>query len=198
MLIDAVALSLQRRVIRATTGTGMFSAYKVQKASDAVSQVDSNLTAGASNIIAGGEFSSVMQQAVRPTAVRIAFPHTILAPDLVTTLFDDTWLMAETSVSAPNNTSIKCFHGSQFTTPTALVVDPNQQALCDAVTAEYLAWLSRHYDVTYAGISTWQQTGCDDYMRWEFARRRDGSYSAQTRVVSMPPNFGCDNLPIAV
>ncbi|MCH7681177.1 hypothetical protein IID10_17730, partial [candidate division KSB1 bacterium] len=55
---------------------------------------------------------------------------------------------------------------------------------------DYYAFIEHRYDRSFHSIKAWNPTGFDDYVIWEFGRRRDdGTYSAQTRVNSTPYNL---------
>lgn len=183
MMIDAVALSTMRRVIRMDNeANAVFSPYRVVSATESESRLNANF--GESwGVVAGGDFSDQLRAAARPESVGVSYPF-----PQAEGVYDGEWnVMAYNSPVPFQSGRYYYYHCSS---------DDQSQVYADAVAVEHLLWMDRHYDITYAGIVPWRQTGYDDYVSWEFNRQRRGSYVAQTRAVSMPPSFGIDGLPV--
>ena len=196
MLVDAIALTLQRRLVGIPTLTGnQFTPYVTQDPNSAATVAAANLAAGYA-ISAGGDFSS---QAVAlgdiPSNVVITFTDTSL--DRV-----GGWSTAPTTPTVTAGGE-KVFHCSMVRqsgiSGAGQLIRGFEANLATQVAADYSTWFSLGYDVTYSGIVPWVPNGFDDYVRWEVGVVRDGRRKrdvAFTRACSMPPNFGCECLPI--
>lgn len=84
---------------------------------------------------------------------------------------------------------------SSDTSPPANTSDLN--ALAQAISDDYYGWLRSRYDITFAGSQPWTMNGFDDSVTWDFGRQIDGGPASgarlvQTRVTSMPVDFGFD------
>lgn len=63
------------------------------------------------------------------------------------------------------------------------------------VAQDYYDWLTRRYDLSFHAVKVWDPTGFDDFVIWDFASQDSfGQYRCQTRVHSMPYNFGVDSV----
>lgn len=69
------------------------------------------------------------------------------------------------------------------------------QTLASAINSDFNRAFGVTFDVTYAGVRNWFLTGNTDVAIYEFgADKATGKLSCQTRVQSLPYNFGCDFL----
>lgn len=176
VLIDAVAMTLQHRVVRDPVGAGIYGSFTLMDAADSESMAQANLNAGWS-VVAGGELDGAM----RPSFVEVVYPLSTA---------DDEYGSDVAALSSPTSGGAKAFHVPQKMTL------GGGAGLASVLQWAYGDWFDLAYDVTYAGIVPWSQSGFDNYIRWEFRSDVRGGCIAQTRVVSMPPNFGCESLPI--
>lgn len=197
LLLDAIALTLQRRVVGAPAiDYAAFAEYAIQSSSEAAVVCASNLALNYP-VVAGGDFS------------QLAFSTLGNGPKTIYVTFTDpdgsqVGGYASSDASNPTNRAVKVFHcadSAGVTGASSPVTSGPGADLANQIATDYFGWFSYSYDITYAGIVPWVPTGFDDYVLWEFAAKRYGKrrgFVCQTRVVSMPPNFGADQLPLAL
>lgn len=195
MLIDGIALTLQRRVVATpTVASTAFAQYSIQTAFESQYAATSNFVQPW-DIIAGGGFTA--QAASIGTKVK----------EVVVTFTKSNGARIAGYAGGinadPTNRGVKVFHcsanGSNDSTVDGLDFGSFQIGLASQVSVDYTAWQAYHYDVTYASIVPWIPSGFDDYVMWDVSVRGTGKkrrYVAQTRAVSMPPNFAGECLPI--
>lgn len=196
VLADAIALTLQRRIVGTFGDTVYkFSAYTVQTSDQATTQVAANFSQGFPEV-AGGDFSSVAG-VLGNVPSRIVVTYGNNTGDRVSGYGKQS--ITGTSVHSGS----KVFHcsavGSGNISDSGEYVRGFEAALPQQIASDYYYWLLFQYDVTFAGIVPWVPSGCDDYVRWEMTVKGKGrrrKLVCQTRAVSMPPNFGCESLPI--
>lgn len=67
-------------------------------------------------------------------------------------------------------------------------------ALAEKIAADYYGWFGKRHDLTFAGAMPWVPCGYDDSVMWEWGSQGGAATGrlAQTRVQSMPVDFGFD------
>ena len=186
VLLEVVAANTGQRIVRQVDGT-----VSAELSTSAESTLDSNLNGNPPfdvwNQIAGGDFSEEADGAIRPASVLVTFPKpAAAAANGVATI-------SVSAVDTDNATGlVKVFHDTaQYSTDSD---DPNT-TLAEQIAEDYYGWLTKRFDYTFAGVKPWNSTGFDDAIVWSFGLQRDdGSYKADTRVCSLPYNFGIDEL----
>lgn len=194
MMLDAAALSVGKRIVRRIDGTVR---------AESVDDADSVLVANRKKnyrIVAGrnGRASarnSDREKGYRPAKVLVTFRkwrhYRLLQKGQVYTVEKD-----PSDTSAVVTGTQKVFHStlvadySSDTSPPANTSD--MDALADKIASDYYSWFQRRYDATYNGAQPWIPTGYCDSIVWDFGRPQDGERLAQTRVQSMPVDFGFD------
>lgn len=78
--------------------------------------------------------------------------------------------------------------------------EPWEQELTRQLAIDWIDWQSRQYDITIPGLIPWTPTGYDDWIEWCLGRieviEKRRLLLASTRVQSVPPNCGTEELPI--
>lgn len=60
-------------------------------------------------------------------------------------------------------------------------------------------WAAYVFDWDFLSVMAWKPTGYDDFVEWSLGQRLDdGSYRAETRVQSMPFNFGVSTMLVQI
>lgn len=69
--------------------------------------------------------------------------------------------------------------------------------LSESIAREYFKSLQRRHDHKFGGVQFWQETLYDDFVEYTFGSRNDGvsrDYECETRVSSVPYNFGVEEM----
>lgn len=73
--------------------------------------------------------------------------------------------------------------------------DTKLSDLAAKIQEDYEAWQTRRYDKTFVGLLEWNLTGYCDHVLWSVGcQGADGGYDCQTRVQSVPANFGVEEM----
>lgn len=187
MMLDAGAHCVGKRFVVDThwTGDRVFENFAYLYGPDnATTVLNANLAAGASaGIIAGGEFSENNTTVAQAEELKLVFPNTT-----------DTEVGDITSADLDGDvagTALVIHEAAN----TASTTPAWRGSLTNQIASDLKKWSARLYDITYAGLVDWRPCGFDDYVEWFVANRgRDGRYRMQTRAVSMPYNFGVENM----
>lgn len=187
VLLDAAALSCGKRIVRRLDGT-----IRAESTADASTVHSSNLDLPWQRIC-GGDFSG--ESGDRPASVITTFRkwrhYSIL---------EATQLYAETHNATGDKSKIsgreKIIHSSLFANCNSSDSTPSNtselNALAVAIGTDFYAWLDQRHDFTFAGIKAWTPSGFDNSVLWTFGEQGPHGYRSQTRVQSMPPDFGFD------
>jgi hypothetical protein len=189
-MLDAAALSVGKRIVRRRDGT-----VRAESHADAQAIVEENAVTPY-QLLAGGFYHE--EQGYRPEKVVCTFRkwrHYALlqkgqvytvekSPSITTALVSGTKKVVHSTMHADY---------SSDSSPPANTSDLD--ALAQLISDDYYGWLRSRYDITYTGSQPWESNGFDDSILWEFGRQvdDDGSRLAQTRVQSMPVDFGFDS-----
>lgn len=186
-MLDAAALSVGKRVVRWIDGT-----VRAESAADAVT---SNLN-GDWQLICGGGVSDPPPSGAVPAKVVTTFRKW---RDYA--LLDKGRVYVE-SIDAPDGNALfsgseKIIHSTAFANCTDDDDSPSNTSdlntLATAIADDHYDWLRKSHDYTFANIKPWKLTGFDDSVVWNFGYQGDsGKYQAQTRIQSLPPDFGFD------
>lgn len=117
----------------------------------------------------------------------------------------DVYTISKTSASingtgTPTNpTLIKTIQTTALANFTTGGSDPDNLTECTAlalkIATDYYASLYWIQDSVYAGIQPWEESGFDDYVQYTIGRvLPDGTYTYQTRVHTVPFNYGIDRM----
>lgn len=185
MLLDAAAQTVGQRVVRDwSTGNTYTLGY-----SSSISRYNANTAnivpgSGGWQIVAGGDFSSVSAGSILPSAVQVTFRSD-----------DASKISGYGSVSVSGSiyepTTVKTFHSTMpYSSPAA-------SGLATAIADAYGGYLARRYDYDFDGIVPWTPTGYDDFVLWEYGVTKANKLVCQTRVQTLPYNFGITNLPVS-
>lgn len=195
MLLDAAATTIGKRFVADWSAIGAFdetTAYQVLSYESSETNYADNLTLQGDEgigIVAGGFFSLFAKASVTPGQVLVTFRN-----DQQTTIANTIEINGPTGPCDPSQT--KVFHTT--ITDNYRVVAESSQALADQIADDCYGWLSLRYDFDLAGIVGWHSTGFDDFVLWEYGvkKGRKKVYQAQTRVQSLPYNFGYSLVPV--
>lgn len=192
VLLDAMAHSVGQRVLRALDGTLTSIGFDRRPGPG-----DTNMATSGQvyEIVAGGDFSAKAPHLATPVSVEVLFPEYLNhAPSC--------GIHVQTKAPAASRTT-SAYTKTFRTTCAALVTSaggtPTNQAELVALTAKIVADFEaslKFYDITFAGLKTWEMTAHDDAVEWHMASldRETGEHKAQTRVRSMPYNFGVEEM----
>lgn len=189
LLLDACAHSVGMVVVADLDGA-IFIIQPVT--SEAVYQAN---VAAQPTPLAGGDFSLLSESSAYPQQVTVTFQK--WREGAVYPNGDlhhiDVQAGAVGFGGVPGRT--KLVHSTAFADFTSLSSLPdnaaNLQALATQIALDYYQSLSRRYDLSIASIFPWDTTGFDDHVEWSLGRLcGGGQYQAQTRVQSLPYNFG--------
>lgn len=191
-LIDAISHSVGARFVATPSG------YVVETPSDADTTYQANrILANAGYRLTGSWNDELLPGSLRPDTIDVVFRkwkhfHAIthgekyhlesVATDPQTPAIQDRKLQIWTTAFAEYADGADCSEDDTHEN------SEDTETLADKIAADYLAWLARRHDVTFAGILPWTPTGFDDFIVWTVAtgpHRR-----AFTRICSHPPGFG--------
>lgn len=181
LLVDAVALTLQRRVVGqfGPADTYRFMRYKTQTSEEATTTVAANLGHGWDEV-AGGDFSS-------EAGVLGNVPSQIVVTYGNSTGDRVSGYAKQDVTGVPVNGGTKVFHcskvGSGNISESGEYLRGFEAQLAKEIEPDYYEWLLFQYDITYAGIVPWVPSGCDDYVRWEMTVKGRGIVAAATSTV---------------
>ena len=205
VLLDAMAASTGRRVVRSLAG-----GVSLMTASESQAAVGHGYYSAP--ITAGDMPSAYVANALPPT-VRVAFPAYYYNTREPT----NGYFVYDSDTQGGNGTQQRDGEATIFTTagaaytgdiyPPDFTTEPDNHtevtALAEAITADYIAHIQDGYDISFAGLNAgWQMSGFDDYVWYHFGYQHpvkpttDGnttqlsSYAAYTRVASLPHNVG--------
>jgi hypothetical protein len=183
MLLDAVVASIGLRVVRRYDGT-----INAVTPAGSEAQVAANVTASTKHI-SGGPFGG-LYGAVMPEKVTTIFSSSsgnAASNPTTVNLIDRATPPGVTFLPSAEKT---IFSTSKFTSPPTKATN-----LANAIADNYFAWQKLvGYDRSFAGCVPWQSAGSDDFIQWDFGRKIGRKYLAQTRVQSMPMNFGVETM----
>jgi hypothetical protein len=192
MMLDAAALSVGKRIVRRRDGT-----VRAESNADAQAAITAAATRDA-KLLAGGYYH--LESGYRPEKVTCTFRkwrhYRVLQKGQVYTV--DVQPAIATALATGTN---KVVHSTMFadyssdTSPPANTADLD--ALAQVIGDDFYGWLRSRYDITFAGAQNWELNGFDDSVVWDFGRQvvggaADGVRLGQTRVQSMPVDFGFD------
>ncbi len=189
MVLDAAAHCVGMRFVMDTHSTAYPATRRqtglLRNPVSAESILNSNIHGFLSNygILAGGEFSNNHISMAKPEKVLVVFPRG--RKDRI----GDT---KEADLGGAVSDTYKVFHEAA---DTEITDDTWRQDLANRIAQDFKGWCSRLYDVTYPGIVDWRPCGFDNWIEFSVGKRLKGNiYKMQTRVCSMPLNFGVENL----
>lgn len=205
VLVDAAAHSTGMRYARDFDGE-----VKIQRFDSAWTAVQRGLHAFGSRLIAGGELQGVAV----PNSVKVYGPaatytegiildlgpadsegpgiagrwfEEVSPPSGTTTIPGLTRIIFTSALEENDSAPYESLSDFTLDNITAL------NALATAIGDDFYASQAHFYDYTFAGVAPWQFTPFDDaaLITMDVV---DGEYRSTTRVQSMPPNFGCDQM----
>ena len=196
LMLDAMAASVGQRIIRQPSGD-VWS----YDATESGTEFDDNISGVTrtqnekSTQLAGGDFSAESLTDITPEKVSVMFPGAtpddplVVVDELASSHTLETWVAGtKKSISIPWFTVATGEEGAAQ--PTTSMND-----LASALAGAYYDYIGKWFDLTFASVKKWQTTGYDNYTEWSCGlRRKDGTYSAQTRIQSLPYNFGIDEV----
>jgi len=189
VFLDAVASSVGHRIVRSLDGV-----VQSQSSSDASALRNAN-RAFPYRIIAGGEICNCVSA---PRSVITAFRRskcgTLSCPR------DDFFIEIPTTLAVQSPASTKKLVRTTMyadmtneSDPSVPTNFPTMFALAVSNANATYGWLTEEYDITFAGVQLWFINGFDSYIEFSAARSiGSGDRIFQTRVASMPLNFGVE------
>lgn len=199
ILLDALAHTVGMRFVkdwysnlpttsdcRLVTGTTAESDYLAMKTS--------TLTTNAH--ISGDDLSIISSASQMPGQVFVTFRN-----KTKTAVYDAFYADCPVTPFDPSQTKI--FHcgaiseGVVSATRVGITGTEVPFGLTTQIATDYYKWQTRKYDYTFGGIAPWRPSGFDDCIIWEYAVPKGKKRVIQTRIQSMPYNFGVTNLPIS-
>lgn len=188
VMLDAAALSIGKRIVRYLDGT-----VRAESASDADAIVTENLKKPWQKL-AGGDGDT---KGDRPEKVLVTFRkwrhYALLDKGRV---YKEEIAPSDTAatVSGARKVIHSTCHADCSSSDSSPSNSSELSALAQRIADDYYAWLGKQYDVTFAGAKTWKPSGYDDAVIWDFGRQLiDGRRLAQTRVQTMPVDFGFEH-----
>ena len=183
VLLDAAAQSVGLRVVRQFSGD-----LEILSPDSAITNWDNSYTAATDDTLkqwsrlAGGEFQDPLSAATLPETIEVLFQT------------DGTL----ESVNITDQGGVKYTPGTSKLIRVPYVPDDfeDQTTLAEKIAFYFIGWQGRHGDITFAGVKAWDFGGIEDFLEIElgaFGRNGD-PWSAQTRVKSLPSNFGITSL----
>lgn len=192
MMLDAAALSVGKRIVRRLDGAVRAESFGD---TDTVYKASIKLPF---QLLAGGLNSS--EYGDQPAKVLATFRkwrhYRLLQKGQVYTVEKDA-----TTADGTRAGATKVFHSTLHADYSSDSSPPANSSAINAITEairdDYYGWFTRRYDLTFAGAHPWQPCGFDDSIIWDFSRQlmggtADGTRLGQTRVQSMPVDFGFD------
>jgi len=188
-MLDAAALSVGKRIVRHLDGT-----VRALSAEESAIIHDRTNFRGTWQQICGGGDS--LPKGSLPATVVTSFrkwrDYALLARGRVYT----------ESQNAPVGTIVaagtkRTIHSTAFANCTDSDSSPSNtselNALAVVIGNDAFAWMSRTHDYTFAGVKPWYPSGFDDAVEFAFGYQGpSGKCQAQTRVQSLPHDFGFD------
>lgn len=190
LLLDAAAHSVGLRVIRPLSGEVI-----LENADEAGALLGETI-----GLVAGGMSGASFRSRRQPEQVSVSFPRW---RHYHAECNGERFLHTVTSLAATETAGVsgadRTIHTSafaDFSTDSGTPVNSTDVVnLASKIAADQLAWSDQEFDFTLAGVVPWYPTGFDDHVQWLFGSQRgDGNYQAQTRVQSVPANFGVDEM----
>jgi len=191
VLLDAVAFSVNQRVVRQLDGSVTMRNY-----GNASADLDENLNREW-RFAAGAIFSS--HHGGIPAKTLMTFP------EYIDRIIKQGGELRTKENDAPNGTKgtassrRKVVHSTCYADmPIAGGSTPDNDSklsgLASQWNTDYYGWLDKKFDMTFVGMFEWEGTGYDDAVLWEFGTPLGdgGSRKATTRVWSLPQNFGVE------
>jgi len=187
-MLDAAALSVGKRIIRRIDGT-----VRAESAAESLEAFQENFGGNWRQVCGGGlDTAAGSMPAQVVTTFRRWRDYAIIQKGKA---------HAETN-NAPDGSVVvsgtkKQIHSTAYADFTASDSSPSNSselaALATIIATDFYSWLARSHDYTFVGVKPWQPTGFDDAIVWTFGHQGpNGTYQAQTRIQSMPPDFGFD------
>lgn len=185
VILDAVAHTTGRRICRKLDGSIVAKSWSNSSADFAA-----NIN-GATEILAGGQFGDALDS---PAKIDGIFPNkVIVAYPKYESGFRDSGNAYHTvektgSKSGVSGTSklIRTSARADFTGG-SIQNSSDVDDLATAIKNDFYLSISKQYDITFAGLSEWESVGYDNYVEWD-------CQSGQTRVQSVPYNFGIEEM----
>lgn len=187
-MLDAAALSVGKRIVRRIDGT-----VRAESPADALAAFEANFNGDWQQVCGGGiENPGGSAPAAVITTFRRWRDYAILQKGKVHA--ESSNAPAEVSVVAGTRKQI---HSTAFADYTASDASASNSAslaaLATKIGDDFFSWLYRTHDYTFSGIKPWHPTGFDDAVEWTFGNQgHSGKYQAQTRIQSLPHDFGFD------
>lgn len=203
VMLDALAHSVGQRVYLKYQPTGSPRQYYNQwyqsgNPTTWQSRLNVNLSTAHSGALQSGTVSGagLNLAAILPASVQVVFRK--WASGIV---WNNEFYTKSISASTAGVTSgttaayIKTINTTALANYTSGSID--NQSACDAlalqIATDFYASLLWVQDSVYIGVSDWQETGFDDYIEFTLARvLPGGGYTSQTRVHTVPYNFGVE------
>lgn len=148
--------------------------------------------------VAGDEFSEESRASVIPDEILVTFPKLgyggfqddapYTAAAYASTLFGGTLAYKDGTTKV-----IHSKYPADFSTGSIANLS-DIQSLTEWIARDYCHWHAHHYDMVFAGIRWWVETGYCDHVEYTLGRQLpDGSFEGKTRVQSLPYNFGTED-----
>lgn len=186
MMLDAAAHCVGKRFVVDThyNYSSQYHTGVLKGFTDAENTLNANITAfDSTGILAGGQFNSQHVAMMRAEQLVVLFPNE--DKDAVGDL-------KQASFGGAVSGTSKVIHDTADTGSTS---ETWRQGLASRIAADLIGWTKRIYDFVLAGIVDWRPSGYDNYIEWYVGRRlKSGRYQMQTRICSMPYNFGVENM----
>ncbi len=180
VLLDAVAWSIGKRVVRTLAG-GV-----VLQDSDEAEIFHADNLGNLPPVVAGGRFDD--SSGGMPENLLVTFRKAIdgvVVPDA--DVWDVTKGFGEESVASGWSLTV---HSSMLADMTGGNSSPDNECtlecLAEAIRDAAQGWFSRKHDFTSVGATDWSISGFDNSVVWEVG---SGEHLFQTRIQSLPPNF---------
>lgn len=188
LMLDAAALSVGKRIVRRLDGT-------VRAESNATSEAVIAANVGkAYQLLAGGFYHD--EAGYRPEKVICTFRkwrhYRVLQKGQVHTVEVEPEITTAVATSTNKVVHSTMFADYSLDSPSPPANTSDLDALAEIIGEDFYGWLRSRYDATFAGAQPWDLNGFDDSVIWDFGCQVDGTYLAQTRVQSMPVDFGFD------
>lgn len=190
-VLDAAAESIGMRVVRDFGGTVYLMNY-----SRSATRLQDSLKPAADletgyDLIAGGKADKY--QALRvPTKVTVVFPKWTNNGQYYTVDRTAAVVLGADTLTHGGTKVLYTSAQAEFDSSNAISNGTACTALANKIALDWYNWQTEVYDYTFQGLKKWKPQGYDDCILYAFGNRRPetGEYDAQTRIVSLPMNFG--------
>lgn len=185
ILLDAAAMSVGLRVVRNFDGSlNLFSSESGRQTWLSSTSSSRSQIYGIWSQISGGDFTTQSGAASFPESVTVLMPG---GNAIIKTQED-----LEVSLGFASDTT-KLFRVPYL--PESYD-ETERSDLAKQIAKDFFGWRERHGDMSFTGLKPWEMNGFEDYVSIEFGSpgRAGEMYQAQTRVVSLPPNFSISTM----